>query len=171
MNLLERWFSLSRLRLVVFDLDFTLWDCGGTWCDCLRPPFRRSDGRVRDATGREVHLYKDVHRILDACDQDGLLMALASRTEEPSWARELLALLQIDHRFAFSEIYPSSKLRHFDALLNQTEISFDSMLFFDDEMRNIREVSGLGVKSIHLKSGIHWGQFQQARNTFGASIP
>ncbi|MEC7448538.1 MAG: magnesium-dependent phosphatase-1, partial [Planctomycetota bacterium] len=111
---------MSRLRLVVFDLDFTLWDCGGTWCDCLTPPFSRSDGQVRDATGREIHLYKDVHRILDTCDQGGLLMALASRTEEPSWARELLALLGIDHRFAFSEIYPSSKLRHFDALLNQT---------------------------------------------------
>ena len=91
------------------------------------------------------------------------------RTEQPSWARELLALLQIDHRFAFSEIYPSSKLRHFNALMEQTDISFDSMLFFDDEMRNIREVSGLGVKSIHLESGIHWEQFQRARNSFGAS--
>ena len=114
-------------------------------------------------------MYTDVHRILDACDREGLLMALASRTEQPSWARELLALLQIDHRFAFSEIYPSSKLRHFRALLEQTDISFDSMLFFDDEMRNIREVSGLGVKSIHLESGIHWEQFQRARNSFGAS--
>ena len=36
-------------------------------------------------------------------------------------------------------------------------------------MRNIREVSGLGVKSIYLESGIHWENFQLAKNSFGAS--
>ena len=43
-----------EFELVVFDLDFTLWDCGGTWCDCLSPPFMVRDQRILDRTGRWI---------------------------------------------------------------------------------------------------------------------
>jgi magnesium-dependent phosphatase 1 len=94
-------------ELIVFDLDFTLWDCGGTWCDCLSPPFRARDGEITDRTGRNIHLYEDVPSILDQCRRNGVPIAVASRTEQPEWARELLDLLSITDRFSFAEIYPS----------------------------------------------------------------
>jgi magnesium-dependent phosphatase 1 len=152
---------LSKPQLIVFDLDFTLWDCGGTWCDCLSPPFDQRCGEVLDRTGRQVRLYEGVSAIFDDCDKHEIPMALASRTEQPEWACELLKLLEIDQRFAFAEIYPSSKIRHFKALAEQSGVMHDEMLFFDDEMRNIHEVSRLGVESIYVEAGLTRAVFEE----------
>jgi magnesium-dependent phosphatase 1 len=153
-------------KLIVFDLDFTLWDCGGTWCDCLSPPFRSQQDRVLDRGGRHVRFYTDVISILDECDDKRIVTALASRTEQPTWAKELLHLLAATHRFAFSEIYPSSKLKHFSSLREATRVDYGGMLFFDDEMRNIREVSGLGVTSIFVPSGLTRDLFERGLEQF-----
>ncbi|MCB1124156.1 MAG: magnesium-dependent phosphatase-1, partial [Verrucomicrobiae bacterium] len=56
---------MKQPAVIVFDLDFTLWDCGGTWCDCLWPPFRKAGSRVLDAHDSHVRLYPDVQEILD----------------------------------------------------------------------------------------------------------
>ncbi|TWU62089.1 Acid Phosphatase [Crateriforma conspicua] len=141
-------------ELIVFDLDFTLWDCGGTWCDCLSPPFRSKGPRVTDRTGRHIRLYDDVNAILEFCRMEKIALALASRTEQPPWARQLVQMLEIDHYFALAEIYPSSKLKHFQALQSASGVEFCEMLFFDDEMRNIREVSTLDVTCVHVADGM-----------------
>ena len=52
-----------NVGLVVFDLDFTLWDAGGTWCDHLSPPFRIISKGVSDARGKVVNLYPDAMKI------------------------------------------------------------------------------------------------------------
>ena len=167
-NVLQRNIIVSRPALVVFDLDFTLWDCGGTWCDCLSPPFGLRGGRVHDQTGRHVRLYEDVFRILDHCDQHGIRMALASRTEQPPWARELVELLSITARFAYAEIYPSSKLKHFAAIRESSGVDYTKMMFFDDEMRNISEVSTLGVSCVHVGDGLTHQIFHASLADFSA---
>ena len=78
----------------------------------------------------------------------------------------MLKLLEIEHRFAFAEIYPSSKLRHFEALAEQSGVVHDAMLFFDDEMRNIHEVSRLGVESVYVESGMTLGVFEDGLSRF-----
>ena len=93
-------------------------------------------------------------------------MALASRTEQPAWARELVGLLGLTDRFAFAEIYPASKLSHFKALRKLSGIEFKEMLFFDDEMRNIREVSQLGVSAVHVSDGLHADLFQESLDSY-----
>jgi len=153
-------------QLMVFDLDFTLWDCDGTWCDCLSPPFKIRSGTVLDARQRPVTLYPDVRKILDECDRQNLDMALASRTEQPAWARDLIELHGIAHRFSHLEIYPTSKLKHFSALRTKSSIDYKQMLFFDDEIRNITEVSSLGVNCIHVTNGLNHCIFRQALNHF-----
>ena len=155
-------------ELVVFDLDFTLWDCDGTWCDCLDPPFKKRAGQISDRQGRIVKLYDDVLEIMDCCDQNEWSMAVASRTEQPTWAQELMRLLQISHRFAHSEIYPSTKLKHFAALRKTSGIEYERMIFFDDERRNINEVGSLGVSCTHIQSGLDRHGFQNALNHFRA---
>ncbi|MEO1525927.1 MAG: magnesium-dependent phosphatase-1 [Planctomycetota bacterium] len=147
-------------KLVVFDLDFTLWDCGGTYCDCLSPPFALRLGRVVDRRGLHVRLYNDVAAILEACDQVGASIALASRTEQPAWARQLIDLLGLTDRIAFAEIYPSSKLKHFASLQAASDLEYEEMLFFDDERRNIVEVETLGVTAIHVHDGMTTDVFQ-----------
>jgi len=148
-------------ELIVLDLDFTLWDCDGTWCDCLRPPFRQRDGKVVDGDDRVVRLYEDVLAVLDECAASQISLALASRTEQPSWATQLVQLLGIADRFAFAEIYPTSKLQHFAALHTASGVAYDRMLFFDDELRNITEVSELGVVCVPVRFGFSQAVYQE----------
>ena len=140
-------------KLAVFDLDFTVWDAGGVWCDCLLPPFRREGSRVLDSAGSHVKVYEDIPWALESLAEKGLELAIASRTTQPKWARELLDLLHLRHHFQFEEIYPSSKVRHFEALKSDSGYEYREMLFFDDEYRNIEEVGGLGVRAVHVKNG------------------
>jgi magnesium-dependent phosphatase 1 len=61
---------------------------------------------IVDSDGRILRLYEDVPEILDEIDHLGIPMALASRTEQPAWAQNLLELMEIRERFAYEEIYP-----------------------------------------------------------------
>lgn len=142
------------MKLIVFDLDFTLWNAGGTWCDHTNPPYTRVNGHVIDSYGSKIHLYSDVRKILAELKSQGYLLAVASRTGAPSWARELMHLLEIDHYFDYQQIYPGSKIAHFRELHKHTGIAYTDMAFFDDEMRNIQEVSSLGVKAVFVKDGV-----------------
>ncbi|MBS2099471.1 magnesium-dependent phosphatase-1 [Carboxylicivirga linearis] len=141
-------------KLVVFDLDFTLWDAGGTWCDCTNPPYKRVNNHVVDSYGSEIVLYPDVRSILDDLKERNITMALASRTSSPSWARQLLKLLDIENYFTYQEIYPSSKIAHFNQLQKDSGIPFERMVFFDDEMRNIHDVGSLGVQAVLVDDGV-----------------
>ncbi len=155
------WFKKNRIyyfyrmdKLVVFDLDFTLWDAGGTWCDHTNPPFTRVNSHIEDSYGARIVLYPDVRDILNDLQARGIPMALASRTGAPPWARELLRLFEIEHYFEFQEIYPSSKIAHFQKLQKDSGIPYSKMVFFDDEMRNIHEVQSLGVHAVYVENGV-----------------
>lgn len=56
--------------------------------------------------------------------------------------------------FDHMEIYPGSKLWHFNKLQEATGFRYEDMLFFDDEARN-REVEQLGVKMCLVRDGIN----------------
>ncbi len=141
-------------RLIVFDLDFTLWDAGGTWCDHTCPPYRRVNAHVVDSEDSIITLYPDVKDILQTLSKRYTL-ATASRTGQPAWAHNLLQLFNIEKYFHFHEIYPGSKISHFRSLQRRTGIDFDEMIFFDDEFRNVEEVARLGVSSILVPEGIN----------------
>lgn len=55
------------------------------------------------------------------------------------------------------EIYPSSKIRHFEALNKRTGIPYTEMLFFDDESRN-RDTESLGVTMWLVRDGVTWNE-------------
>ncbi|KAI0176462.1 magnesium-dependent phosphatase [Hypoxylon sp. FL1284] len=55
------------------------------------------------------------------------------------------------------EIYPSSKIRHFEALARKTGIPHSEMLFFDDESRN-RDTESLGVTMWLVRDGVTWAE-------------
>ena len=158
------------LKLAVFDLDFTLWDAGGVWCDCLRPPFRREGGQVLDANGDRVRVYEGIEDAFDYFERAEIPIAVASRTTQPDWANELLDLLRYRDRFEWSEIFPSSKVRHFNRLRNASGFAFEEMLFFDDEWRNIEEVGAMGVEAVHVPNGFHGGLLAQGLTPFGLSV-
>jgi magnesium-dependent phosphatase 1 len=145
------------MQLIVFDLDFTLWNAGGTWCDHTFPPYKRINNHIEDSKGNIIFLYPEARDILEQLHESNYQIAIASRTHEPLWAKELLQLFDIDHFFIFREIYPGSKIEHFNQIRHRTGIDFEHMVFFDDEMRNIDEVSSLGVTAVLVDEGINWG--------------
>ena len=151
------------IKVVVFDLDFTLWDAGGVWCDCTRPPFHRTPtGQVFDSVGREIRLYDESLEILEWMQSQEIRIALASRTGEPGWANQLTRMLGIDPYVNYREIYPGSKIAHLENIRRDADVNFSEMLFFDDEHRNIEDATSIGISSIHVTNGIDKALVQNA---------
>ena len=151
--------------LIVFDLDLTLWHCGPRlWCDQLRTPLSKTtNNTVCDADGIQVSLFADVPLLLEELHAKDTMLALASRTSAPEVAKQLLNLLDIDFYFSQQEIYPGEKSVHFEALQRKTGIPYEEMLFFDDEQRNIAEVSSLGVQCHLVTHGLTRELFELSR--------
>ncbi|EPY89938.1 hypothetical protein CB1_000067024 [Camelus ferus] len=125
--------------------DYTLWPF---WVDThVDPPFhKRSDGTVRDRRGQTVRLYPEVPEVLERLQGLGVPVAAASRTGEVEGANQLLELFDLVRYFVHREIYPGSKITHFERLQRKTGVPLSQMIFFDDERRNIVDVSKLGKK-------------------------
>eukprot|EP00052_Salpingoeca_macrocollata_P010131 m.79237 g.79237 ORF g.79237 m.79237 type:complete len:183 (-) comp17410_c0_seq1:115-663(-) len=151
-------------KLVAFDLDDTLWSPEMEMIAGL--PFRRCEhtGRVTDRANEEIQLFPDVHDILhDLHTQEhfqGVQVAYASRTMCPENAFECLELIMaknvvslkdLGHHF---EIYPGNKTTHFQKFKEASGVAFTDMLFFDNEMRNIRDISRLGVTCVYTPYGL-----------------
>lgn len=84
-------------RLVVFDLDYTLWPF---WVDThvsgkIAPVPGSNNTACADRTGEEFAFYRDVPGVLAALPQLGVRVGVASRTCAPDLAREMLKLLHV----------------------------------------------------------------------------
>jgi magnesium-dependent phosphatase 1 len=153
--------------LFIFDLDFTLWNCGGTWCDHTFPPYKKlNNNTVVDSQGLHIKLYEDTLAILEELKKQNIEMGLASRTGAPDWARQLLHLFEIENYFKHKEIYPNSKVVHFGSIQKKTGIPFNEMFFFDDETRNIEDVESLGVNCYFVENGINMQIIRAALKKF-----
>lgn len=149
------------MKIFVFDLDFTLWDAGGTWCDATNPPYYWENGKLLDQSGGWMRLYPDVMEILRRLKSKERIIVAASRTYQPDWAQDLLYLFDIDKYFDQKEIYPSSKIQHFKKIQKKWNLPFNEMVFFDDEHRNIHDVGGLGVEAVFVRNGVNSGMIQK----------
>ena len=142
-----------KYSLVVFDLDFTLWNAAGTWCDQTLPPYRKVNNHIQDSENNIITLYPDTRSLLTELSAKYLL-GVASRTYEPDWALELMNLFDIKRYFHYAEIYPGSKTEHFYQLKNKSGIPFKEMIFFDDEQRNVEDVRRLDATAILVEKGV-----------------
>ncbi|GAA5967505.1 hypothetical protein JCM11641_000569 [Rhodosporidiobolus odoratus] len=166
-------------KAVVFDLDYTLWDC---WCDThVTPPMKRKGddiNRVYDRYDQPLSFYRDVPDLLLQLHHSNIQVWAASRTHAPKVARQILSELLLEGSlrnkekqgaalksrqastgrisaislFDGLEIYPGSKLEHFRKIGKKTGIAHEDMLFFDDESRN-RETTKLGVTFCLVPNG------------------
>ncbi|XP_050539783.1 magnesium-dependent phosphatase 1-like isoform X4 [Daktulosphaira vitifoliae] len=80
--------------------------------------------------------------------------AVASRIEDITTAYLLLNFFNIAHYFTYIEIYPYNKSVHFKWLNLKSCIPYNQMVFYDDDVRNIRCVSKLGVHTLLVQSNI-----------------
>ncbi|KAM7283610.1 magnesium-dependent phosphatase 1 isoform X1 [Ixodes scapularis] len=155
----------ARPKLIVFDLDNTLWPfCVDTH---VTPPFRKEGtGKIYDRHGKRVNVFPDVPAMLECLTSQRYLLGLASRTDDPDAARELVTILDWNKYFPYQEIYPGCKITHFKRFHQQTGLPYKQMLFFDDELRNIHDVSTLGVTCIHVQRGMSHGHLEQGLRRF-----
>lgn len=154
-----------RPKLIVFDLDYTLWPM---YVDThVTPPFRNENHRILDQHGRKVRVYPEVPALLQHLKSQNYIMGVASRTDDPDAARQLLAVLDWNKYFPYQEIYPGCKVTHFNKFSQQTGFAYQHMLFFDDESRNIRDVSKLGVKCVFVKEGMTRAALDEGLRMFG----
>ncbi|ORX44134.1 magnesium-dependent phosphatase-1 [Piromyces finnis] len=157
-------------KVVVFDLDYTLWPL---YVDCLSgPPFRLVNHVVTDRSGDRVKFYKDVPLIIHSLKRNGIKVGIASRTGAISWAEQIIQLIplpliqedEVPKSEIYSktlkdivdvvEIYPTSKIRHIKQIAKRLNINLNEILFFDDETRNIRDLKSIGVTSIFVDDGM-----------------
>ncbi|KAL2231492.1 magnesium-dependent phosphatase 1-like [Sesamum indicum] len=139
-------------RLVVFDLDHTLWPF---YCECL--------------SNRDMpSLYPHAKGILYALKDKGIDIAIASRSPTSDIANTFLEKLGLKSLFVAQEIFSSwtHKTDHFQKIKQKTGVPYTEMLFFDDEDRNINAVSKLGVTSILVDDGVNLEAFRQGLSKF-----
>ena len=142
------------MQVFVFDLDFTIWNAGDTFCSETNPPYSWNDDKLVDQSGRWIRMYPEAMEVLQMLKSKGVLIAAASRTNEPEWAIQLLQLFDIDKYFDIKEIYPGSKITHLNRIQEQIGCPFDQMVFLDDEDRNIGDARSLGVNCVLVNNGI-----------------
>lgn len=168
-----------NIRLAVFDLDFTIWKPEMYEID--GPPKRKTKGGTTTVTDRqntEITIFDGANYALTHINdlrenkKIDIEAAVASRTDEPEWAQKCMDWLIVDDGksltscFAFVELGFSDKKEHFKRLKKKTGIAYSSMVFFDNEMRNIVSVQELGVKCIYTPDGMTREAWHEALEAF-----
>ncbi|DBA05366.1 TPA: hypothetical protein N0F65_007528 [Lagenidium giganteum] len=176
-------------KLVVFDLDFTLWYPEMYELDGA--PFRKdtATGAVTDRSGEQVHFFPAVHSVLsvlatDPQFKDTTEVATASKTTEPAWAKTCMQLMDVQLEDVtngsctarslqsladYNTIYPRNKRVHFQELKEQSGVEYEDMLFFDNEYGNIVDVGKLGVVCAYCPQGLSEGSWIQGMDAFQAA--
>ena len=140
--------EFSWPRLVVFDLDNTVWN-----------PELYMLGR-RPVANKDIYLCEGSAAALRELWEAEVAGAVASRTHRGDLAEELLDVFEVSPGLSLSrvlphrEIYTGSKRKHFQNLQKKTGVPYSEMLFFDDWTQNLADVTQLGVLSIHTPRGL-----------------
>ncbi|CAB0011108.1 unnamed protein product [Nesidiocoris tenuis] len=146
-------------KLVVFDLDYTLWPF---WVDThVSPPFRKVNGNVVDMRNSKIKFYPDTPKVLQTLSDLKIPIGVASRTSEIEGANQLIELFGWEKYFFQKEIYPGCKIAHFEKIKKKTGLEYEEMLFFDDDSRNLKDLARLNIPCVHVIKGLKLREFIQ----------
>ncbi|CAL8136534.1 unnamed protein product [Orchesella dallaii] len=122
--------------------------------------------KIVDSRGKSIKYYPEVPEALEYIQSLGIPMAIASRTGEIDGANQLLQLFKWNKYFQYKEIYPGCKITHFSRFQKATGLPYSSMMFFDDEERNIRDLSKEGVHCVFVRKGVTMKLLKDALQEF-----
>lgn len=192
----------TTLRLAVFDLDYTIWQPEMYQLSGI-PKLTEVDSKQNKKLSatvlQEARTIREGYILTDRSHSpmrvfQGAAVALAeietmksmgydiqaavaSKTDEPKWARFCMDHLVIDDQGTpliscfengkLVDIAYGNKKDHFKRLHKKTGIPFDCMAFFDNEYGNIKSVSSLGVKCYFTPDGMKRDDWDKAKKDFG----
>jgi magnesium-dependent phosphatase-1 len=152
-------------KLVVFDVDETLWKASVTFTSFLKPPLRIiGTNELCDSVDARVRLFPGVQELLKSLQEKGVLMSIASLNDpEPNLVIECLELFGIADYFIYPQINHKGKNRNIKTILklleenDGIEINYSEVLFVDDQELNTRSVmKGCpGIKAVQLGTDIN----------------
>ncbi|XP_017482488.1 PREDICTED: magnesium-dependent phosphatase 1-like [Rhagoletis zephyria] len=156
--------KVDHLKVIVFDLDYTLWPF---WVDThVDPPFQKKGDKVYDRNNQHVTYYKEVPAVLEKLISLGYELGIASRTGAIEEAEDLLRLFNWNQYFSYKQIYPGTKTTHIKRISKDSGVKLSEILFFDDESRNIRDLTAINVCSILVHSGVTMEVVRKGIQTF-----
>ncbi len=172
-------------KVIVFDLDGCLWTPEmyeiNFFMGARGSPFTIDPDdtlNLQTVGGEPVKLLGDVRSIMRVIylsrqkkndEYSNVRVGISSRTDEPTWARELLQKFPVplhtgdDHGEQVTldqifngpiEIAKDSKVEHFYRISNQCNVSMEDILFFDNEYGNCKSVAALGVTVVYCPDGV-----------------
>jgi magnesium-dependent phosphatase 1 len=153
----QQWsgFALDMVpRIVVFDLDACCWT-PEMYQLGRGAPFRYDVARCEAiaSDGEKVRLLGDVRAIWEELHSGERWrqteVAIASRCDEPQWARELLGKFEVlpgvtmieVARDTLVQIHSGNKKSHLTEISKASGVTFSDMLFFDDDPWNVEQVA------------------------------
>ena len=144
-------------RLIVLDLDNTI------WTPELYQLRKYQQLTQTPVAGRDVQLFPGAAQLFDYIRQGHYFpsttqFAVASRTTSVDWAHALLTQFELRQHLSFVEIFPGTKIQHFENLARHSGVPYHEMMFLDDarsgKYGNCEPVADLGVLSIHTPKGL-----------------
>jgi magnesium-dependent phosphatase 1 len=174
---------MTALKLVVFDLDYTVW--GTDMHEIFGPPKRvrkltdatstrennhnnniSLDYIVTDQYNTQITIYdgaayalSQINQLRQSCNVD-IQVAAASKTDARDYAETCMGWLTahdgktLTACFDHMETGNRDKKWHFQRFQKKTGIEYESMVFFDNDMSNIQSIKQLGVKCFYTPDGM-----------------
>lgn len=109
-----------KIKLVVWDLDNTLWQ--GTLSE-----------------GDDVRLTPGIQKIVDTLDKRGILQSVSSKNNFDD-AYKKLKQFQLDHYFLYAKINWNAKSKNISEIIRQINISPDTVAVVDDQAFELDEI-------------------------------
>ena len=156
-------------KLIGFDLDGTIWTPDMYMLYGGAPFTVAGDGtkQLKDSRGDTVELLGISGTILHDLNYheawEGVRVAWVSKCDEPEWADECLRKFRstgvdpkpLEKLAHTSHIYKGNKKDHFRRIQKEfPQLQFEDMVFYDNQMDNIRAVEGLGVACYYCPQGM-----------------
>jgi magnesium-dependent phosphatase 1 len=169
--------TVLKPKLLVFDLDYTVWPC---YIEMYDEPFERftkhlQDKRVhvRDRCKKEITCFEDIDELLKFLYEQSLngklKLAVASRSTGRKAAMDYLKLLGYDKYFSSIQIYPGNKTRHIKKICEEIgHRNFNEIIFYDDDVENMYNTKHLGIHTCLLnpKNGLNLACFIKSLKDF-----
>lgn len=141
---------MMKKIIFAFELDNTLWECGGERHDKLEAPFEKKSvigGLIKDKMGKRLYPYPEIKTILSQIKDSGYTIAFMATTGKPECTRQLMEITEIDHFPDISIFNEDNKKDQINMLMAETGSTPGEILYFDSSRENTRQLKPMDINT------------------------